>query len=417
MSSGTYTTRNQCDDPHEDAVGYSQLLDVSRLHLDDNGLLDSTDLNENIFCTEMEMEENWTDTWTTDAHAEEDAYRTYNEMQNLRREIVILQNCVAVLECKPINAYNEVSKCSTAYTEEEDLTMYWHIAKDFSPIYRSYLETGDHDRLFSECVPYKSSEQLIMDDEDIFLGDFHVDFGKLLQRRQRLPPMAPESDETSPASSSIQKINKPIAPSPRRYAAPAGKIQRAALDPLSIAASTLENERQEKMRWKEKATTLEKAVQFQAEQLEVEEERSKMETSYWKSEYEDRLGQSEVRAMELKKQLEESNKARVLAEQKLAKLQKDAMKAFEGEGADWDRLFTELRFIQDTCEFIKRETENLVEFAFFVHRSQRNTPSDMSPQMITSLEHNKARAAMKEALHTMRKEIGEKSAGSAGKEA
>ncbi|KAH8736431.1 hypothetical protein BGZ61DRAFT_472757 [Ilyonectria robusta] len=98
-----------------------------------------------------EMEEDLIVTWLANVDYKEDSYRIRKEMKDLQQELVVLQNCVAVLECKTNDAYHEAFSYCTTYIDKVDLATYWEIAQDFVKIYQSYLETGDKHRLFNEC--------------------------------------------------------------------------------------------------------------------------------------------------------------------------------------------------------------------------------------------------------------------------
>lgn len=142
-------TRGHSEGRYEDMVGNDQV--GFGLDLDYDRVWGHSDPNEEMFYEGAKVEEDSIVTWLTNVHDKGDSYRAYNEMKDLQQEMVVLQNCVAVLECKTTDAYHEAFNYSTTYTDEADLAMYWEILPDFVPIYRSYLETGDQDRLFDEC--------------------------------------------------------------------------------------------------------------------------------------------------------------------------------------------------------------------------------------------------------------------------
>ncbi|KAH7016906.1 hypothetical protein EDB80DRAFT_873640 [Ilyonectria destructans] len=142
-------TSGQSEGRYENMVG-NDLVGFG-LDLDYDRVWSHSDQNKEMLYEGAEVEEDSIVTWLTDVHDEGDPYRTCNEMKDLQQEMVVLQNCVAVLECKITDVYHEAFNYSTIYTDEADLAMYWEIVQDFVPIYQSYLETGDKDRLFDEC--------------------------------------------------------------------------------------------------------------------------------------------------------------------------------------------------------------------------------------------------------------------------
>ncbi|KAH6995695.1 hypothetical protein BKA56DRAFT_609000 [Ilyonectria sp. MPI-CAGE-AT-0026] len=141
-------TRGQRKGRYENMVGNNQV--GFGFNLDCDRVWGHSDPNKEM-SYEAEVEEDPIITWLANVHDKEDSDRAYKEMKDLQQEVVVLQNCVAILECKTTDAYHEAFNYSTTHTDEADLAMYWEIAQGFVNIYQSYLETGDKDRLFNEC--------------------------------------------------------------------------------------------------------------------------------------------------------------------------------------------------------------------------------------------------------------------------
>lgn len=120
------------------------------LNLDRGRVWGHSDLNKEM-SYEAEVEEDPILKWLANVHDNQDSARAIKGMEDRKQEVVVLQNCVAVLECKTTDAYHEALNYSTTHTNEADLAIYWEIAQDFVNIYQSYLETGDKDRLLNEC--------------------------------------------------------------------------------------------------------------------------------------------------------------------------------------------------------------------------------------------------------------------------
>lgn len=210
-------------------------------------------------------------------------------------------------------------------------------------------------------------------------------------------------------TSSIQRTASPLTAFPQGSVMPAMNIKREPLEPSSMAASA-EKERLQKLQlvneaayWKEKAMNLERRVELQKEQFDMHLERSKMENDSRKGEYEKKLNEHAAKA-----KLSELGKAQ--AEANLAKLQTEGTNARKGREADIIRARSELKFVQEMCDFVKRECENLAAYALFINA---NSPLQ-EPLKRTPPEHTKARVAIKEALYIMINEVAANNANGAG---
>lgn len=227
------------------------------------------------------------------------------------------------------------------------------------------------------------------------------DSHKSVKQRQRR--------SSQPVASSTQRTISPLAASPQGRAMPAMNIKREPLEPSSMAASA-EKERLQKLQlvneaayWKEKAMNLERRVELQKEQFSMHLERSKMENDCCRGEYEKKLNDHAEKA-----KLAEMGKAQ--AEAKLENLQTEGTNARKGREADIIRARSELKFVQEMCDFVKRECENLAAYALFINE---NSPLQ-EPLKRTPPEHTKARVAIKEALYIMINEVIANNANGAG---
>ncbi|KAH6995694.1 hypothetical protein BKA56DRAFT_665995 [Ilyonectria sp. MPI-CAGE-AT-0026] len=212
-----------------------------------------------------------------------------------------------------------------------------------------------------------------------------------------------------PMASFTPRTTSPLAGPPQGRAMPATNIKRGPLEPSSVAASA-EKERLEKLQlaneaayWKEKAMNLERRVELQKEQFDMHLARSKMENECRKGEYEKKLNEhaTKTNMLELRK---------AQAEGELAKLQTDGANARKGREADIIRARSELKFVQEMCDFVKRECENLAAYALFINENS----SLREPVKRTPPEHTKARVAIKEALYIMMNEVVANNANGAG---
>ncbi|KAH7134251.1 hypothetical protein EDB81DRAFT_887057 [Dactylonectria macrodidyma] len=148
-----------------DMAALTELLEDFGPDPNDDWAFDYTNLTCDVYSHKIEIEEELIGKWETETQEEVDSwrqyystcksvhmepYRTYKDMQDLRREVSVLERCVTILEFKSTFERHQYFHSSSRCTDA-DFVNYWILIKEFAVIYRRYLETGDQDELFNKC--------------------------------------------------------------------------------------------------------------------------------------------------------------------------------------------------------------------------------------------------------------------------
>ncbi|KAK7403084.1 hypothetical protein QQX98_011149 [Neonectria punicea] len=152
------------------SIGFEKLWWIFGPNLADDWKLDHSHLDSKVFFDKLTVDKNSKPFWEYGAHEEgdswlqyhnvrlnmaiEEPFRTYGSMSGIIKHVSHLQECVSILEMKTQDLSDWYLRCPTKSTGLPGFHIdgYWAlIQRDFAPLYRSFLETGDLKLLLRQC--------------------------------------------------------------------------------------------------------------------------------------------------------------------------------------------------------------------------------------------------------------------------